>query len=63
MDSYGNAYQSPENTLDCSTRGVNENEAHFGHSSFQETACFESEESVLLEDLVGEVQVHFRSSL
>ena len=40
-DSYGNAYQSPENTLDCSTRGVNENEAHFGHSSFQETACFD----------------------
>nr|XP_023891965.1 uncharacterized protein LOC112003972 [Quercus suber] len=40
-DSYGNAYQSPENTLDHSTRGVNENEAHFGHSSFQETACFD----------------------
>ncbi|KAF3971967.1 hypothetical protein CMV_004484 [Castanea mollissima] len=40
-DSYGNAYQSPENTLDHSTRGVNENEAHFGHSSLQETACFD----------------------
>ena len=40
-DSYGNAYQSPENTLDHSTRGVNENEAHFGHLCFQETACFD----------------------
>nr|XP_023918923.1 uncharacterized protein LOC112030465 [Quercus suber] len=40
-DSHDNAYQSPENTLDHFTRGVNENEAHFGHSSFQETACFD----------------------
>ena len=39
--SYGDAYQCPENTLDHSPRGLNENEAHFEHSSFRESACFD----------------------
>ncbi len=39
--SYGDAYQCPENNLDHSPRGLNENEAHFEHSSFRESACFD----------------------
>ena len=37
--SYSDAYGGLESTLDQSLRGVTENEARLGHSSFQKSAC------------------------